>query len=452
MSRDFRLLWAAAAISALGSQVTVLALPLVAALALGASPGQMGLLTAAELAPSAALALFAGVWIDRLRRRPIMIAADLGSAVLLATIPLVALLGALRIEQLYAVALLVGVCRLFGDVARSSFLPTLVPRASLVEANAKLATSDSIARVAGPGLGGALVQLLTAPIAIALDAASFLLSALCLSLMRVGEGGATPAAAASASVGDGAEAATVGGIGADQGAEGRDRARAGDGPGGGGGRARAEAAPTPPSRLRAELAAGLRFVAHHPLLRAHFGATALLNLFAGAITAVEIVYFTRVLGLAPALLGSILAAAGVAAVVGALLAPRVTAAFGLGPTLVASIWIFSLAHFPTALAGGPPEAVVAALVLGIGGIRLVLPLYGVGSSALLQGVTPDHLLGRVGASVRFVLSGPPLLGALVGGALGEALGARETLLLGATGNLLACLWLSLSPVRRLRAL
>jgi MFS family permease len=397
--RRFGALWAGQSVSLLGSRVTAFALPLVAALSLGASAGEMGLLTAAELAPSLALGLVAGVWVDRRPRRPILIAADLGRAALLATIPAAALAGVLRIEQLYAVALLAGTLGLFADVARSSLLPTLVGRERLADANGKLEMSRSVARVAGPGLAGALVELLTAPVAVAADALSFLVSAACLARLRVAE---------------------------------RPRpARAG-------------------RSLWAEVGEGLRLVRGSPSLRAQVGATALLNFFAGGITAVEILFFTRELGVAPAVLGAVIAASGVAAVVGAIVAARTAARFGLGPTMVGALALFSLAHFPVALATGPPALVTALLVLGIGGIQLAFPVYGVGAAALLQGVTPDHLLGRVTASVRFLLVGPPLLGALVGGALGDALGLRATMLLGAVGQLVPCLWLYLSPVRAMR--
>ena len=161
-------------------------------------------------------------------------------------------------------------------------------------------------------------------------------------------------------------------------------------------------------------------------------------------------HFTRELGVAPAVLGTVLAASGVAAVVGAAVAARTAARFGLGPTMVGALVLFSLAHFPVALAAGPPALVTGLLVVGIGGIQLAFPVYGVGAAALLQGVTPDHLLGRVGASVRFLLVGPPLLGALVGGAMGDLIGLRATVLLGAFGQLVPCLWLYLSPVRSLR--
>jgi MFS family permease len=358
----------------------------------------MGLLTAAAFAPSVALGLVAGVWVDRLPRRPILIAADLGRAALLATIPAAALAGVLGIAQLYAVALLAGTLGLFADVGRSSLLPSLVGRERLADANGKLEMSRSVARVAGPGLAGALVQLLTAPVAVAADALSFLVSAACLTRLRVTE--APPA--------------------------------------------------RPGRRVWAEIGEGLRVVRGSPPLRAQVGATALLNVFAGGITAVEIVFFTRELGVAPAVLGTVLAASGLAAVAGATVAARTAGRFGLGPTMVGALVLFSLAHFPVALAAGPPGFVTALLVVGIGGIQLAFPIYGVGAAALLQGVTPDHLLGRVTASVRFLLVAPPLVGALVGGAAGDAIGLRATMLLGAVGQLAPCLWLYLSPVRSLR--
>ena len=184
---DFVKLWTGQTISLIGSQVTFLALPLTAVLVLNATPAQMGFLTAAGAIPSLLVGLFAGVWVDRHRRRPILIAADLGRAALLLLIPVAALLGVLRIEYLYIVAFLVGTLGLFFEVAHHSFLPSLVGREQLVEGNSKLEISDSVAEIVGPGLAGGLVQLVTAPIAIAVDAISFLISALFLGLIRTPE-------------------------------------------------------------------------------------------------------------------------------------------------------------------------------------------------------------------------------------------------------------------------
>jgi len=397
--RRFVTLWAGQSVSLLGSQVTAFALPLAAALSLGASAGEMGLLTAAEFAPSVALGLVAGVWVDRLPRRPILIAADLGRAGLLATIPAAALAGLLRIEQLFAVALLAGALGLFADVGRSSLLPSVVGRARLADANGKLEMSRSVARIAGPGIGGALVQFLSAPLALVADALSFLFSAVCLLRLRLVE---------------------------------------------------APPVTQPGRRVWSEIGDGLRVVRASAPLRAQVGATALLNFFAGGITAVEMLFFTRDLGVAPTVLGTILGASGLAAFAGATVAARTAERFGLGPTMVGALALFCLAQFAVAFAAGPPALIVALLVLGIGGIQLAFPIYGVAAAALLQGVTPDHLLGRAGASVRFVLLVPALVGALVGGALGDAIGPRATVVLGAVGQLVPCLWLYLSPVRSLR--
>src|SRR5438093_5593531 len=182
--RDFLKLWVGQTISLAGSMVGGFALPLVAVLTLEASPLQLGLLRVADILPAIVVGLFAGVWVDRLPRRPIMVAVDLGRALLLATIPAAALLGGLRIEQLYAVAVLVGMLTLLFDVARRSYLPTLVGRAALVEGNARISASGSVVEVAGFGVAGALVQLLTAPLAILVDAVSFVASAVSLLLIR----------------------------------------------------------------------------------------------------------------------------------------------------------------------------------------------------------------------------------------------------------------------------
>src|SRR5688500_13691764 len=191
-NHDFLKLWAGQTISLAGTMVGGFALPLVAVLTLDATPLQLGLLRTFDILPAILVGLFAGVWVDRLRRRPIMIWVDLGRALVLLTIPFAALLGALRIEHLYVVAVLVGVLTLLFDVAYRSYLPTLVSRAALVEGNAKISASNSVVEIAGFGLAGALVQWLTAPIAILVDAASFVLSALSVGTIRHREPPPTP--------------------------------------------------------------------------------------------------------------------------------------------------------------------------------------------------------------------------------------------------------------------
>src|SRR5919204_6968169 len=185
--REFVKLWTGQTISRLGSEISQLAIPLAAALVLHASPAQMGLLGAFEFAPFLLLSLFAGVWVDRVHRRPVLIVADVGRAIFLGSIPVAAILGVLRIEQLYVVGLLTGVLTVFFDVAYQAYLPVLVSREHLVEGNSKLEVSRSVAQIAGPGLAGGLVQAITAPMAILLDAVSFLVSALSLGLIRTPE-------------------------------------------------------------------------------------------------------------------------------------------------------------------------------------------------------------------------------------------------------------------------
>jgi hypothetical protein len=233
---EFRKLWAGRTISAFGSQITVLALPLTAVLTLGASAAQMGVLLAVQFAPVLVLGLVTGVWVDRLPRRPLLIAADLGQALLLGAVPLAAALGLMRIEYLYAVGFLKGGLEVLGQVAAGAYLPAVVGHAGLAEANGRLAMSRSVAGVVGPGLGGALVQLVTAPVALVADALSFVVSAAFLGWVRS-----------------------------------------------------AEAAPPAAGRRGtwAEMGEGLRFVLGHPLLRAQAGAMGLLNFFAGAVTAVD---------------------------------------------------------------------------------------------------------------------------------------------------------------------
>lgn len=251
--RDFRAFWAGRTVSALGSQVTLLALPLVAVLALGATPVQMGFLTADGSLPALLFGLVVGVWVDRRRRRPLMVAADLGRGALLLIIPIAALLGLLRVEALYAVAFLAGGLTLVFDIAAQSFFPTLVGRDRLVEGNSKLEVSRSAAEIVGPGLAGGLVQVLTTPFAIVADALSFLASALLLGL-----------------------------IGAP------------------------EPAPAPPDarqRLRLAIGEGLRAVLGHPVLRALAGAAGLLAFFNSLLEAVVLLYLSRDLGISPALLG-----------------------------------------------------------------------------------------------------------------------------------------------------
>ena len=397
---DFRKFWAGRTISLFGSEITMLALPMTAILTLDATPAQLGILTAAATLPSLLVSLPAGAWVDRLHRRPVLIGADWGRALLLGSIPLAAVLGLLRIEYLYLVAALASVLTVFFNVAADSYLPALIPRGQLVEGNSKLAASESLAQIAGPGVGGVLVQLITAPLAILVDAGSFLASAVCLRFIRTDE-------------------------------------------------------PSPPAgdqaqRIWHEIGEGLRLLTREPVLRAFAGCSGTLNGFGGIGDALFNLYALRHLAMSPALLGTIYALGSVAWLFGALLVNRVTLRLGLGPTMLLGALLIGVANLLVPLAGvllgaALPLLVCRSLLLGIAN-----PLYNVTSTSMQQALTPPRLLGRVNASMEFIGVGTLPLGALVGGILAEALGVWNALLIGSLGGLLAVLWLLLSPVRSLR--
>jgi MFS family permease len=397
---DFLKLWVGQTISVFGSLVTTFALPVTAILLLKATPLQITLLSAAEYAPGLLVSFFAGAWVDRLRRRPILIAADLGRAALLGTIPAAALLGMLRIEQLYIVALLVSVLAVFFDVAYLSYLPTLVRRDELLEGNSKLQASASVAEVAGFGLGGVLVQALTAPGAILIDAVSFVVSAFSVAIIR-----------------------------------------------------RAEPPPAPAeeqSNAWREIGQGIRLLLSNPILRASAGASGTFNLFRNMVGVVIMLFFLRELALSPVILGLLAALGGVSAFVGALLAERLTRRWGLGRILLGGLALSGLAGLLVPLAGGP-----LLLVLGLLAASQLLGdgasiIYEINLTSLVQAMTPARVQGRVNASKRFIEWTAMLLGLLVGGLLGQTIGLRSTLFVAFAGELLAGGWLLCSPVRRMR--
>ncbi len=398
---DFMKLWAGQAISVGGTAVTDLALPLTAALTLRATPAQMGVLGALEVLPYLLVSLLAGVWVDRLRRRPVLIAADLGRAGLLASIPIAALLGRLGLTQLYAVAFLVGALSVIFNVAYQSFLPSVVARDHLVEGNGKLALSASMGQVVGPGVGGSLVQLLTAPVAIAVDALSYVASATFLALIHAPE----PAPRRS----NGRRA------------------------------------------LRVEIGEGLRAVVRQPVLRVLVGAWSIYEFSVGLLLAVLLLYLTRDLGLAPALLGGVFMAGSVSGIAGAALTGWLARRLGLGLSIAAALVVLALGTVCLPLAGAfrlveLPLVVLSQILSGVG-----LTVSGSNQTSLRQAVTPERLRGRVNASHAFLTSGVRPFGAILGGALGQRLGLPATLTVGALGILVAAAWIIASPVRAIRA-
>jgi MFS family permease len=392
---DFMRLWSAQTISQFGSQVTLLALPLAAIVVLDASAFEVAALSAAEGAPWLLFSLPVGAWVDRVLRKPILVVADVGRALVLLSVPLAYALDALTIWQLYAVGFAAGVLTVFFDVAYQSYLPSLVERSQLEEGNSKLEVSRSGAQLAGPGVAGALVDLVTAPVAILVDALSFLASAAWLSRIEREE--------------------------------------------------RIEARGVERTRLAAEILEGLRFVARDPYLRPSMVYVAAFNFFTNVIFAIFLVYAVRRLDLSPAVIGLVLAIGSLGFLVGAFLAPRVSARLGVGTTMIGAAAVAGLALFLIPLA--PPSNAIPFLIASGVIVDFAVVLYNVTGISLFQAITPDRLLGRMNASRRFVVWGVLPLGSLAGGALASTIGLRETLFVGAAGASLGFLPLLFSPLR-----
>ena len=397
--RDFLKLWGGQTISLFGSLLTQFALPLLAALLLGAGAAEMALLAAAEVVPGLLLGFVAGVWVDRLRRRPLLIAADIGRALALASIPLAAALGALHIGQLYAVALIVSVFGVVFDVAYPSYLPTLLKPRELVEGNAKLESSAALAEVSGWGIAGVLTQVAGAPLAILLDALSFVVSALSLATIR-----------------------------------------------------RREPPPDADHERRSvarEVWAGLRFVVADPARRMVTAAGALDTLFGNALGTLIVLYLVRDLRLEPVVMGAIFAVGGVSAFAGSLLVTRISRRWPVGRILPGALLLYDVGALTIPLAGGPTPLAVALLALGQS-LDAAHTVYSVTRLSWFQRTTPDRMQGRLYATLRVVEGGATVIGLALGGVLGQTLGVRATLFLVCAGKLLGPLLLASAPVRELR--
>lgn len=396
---NFRKLWLGQTISGLGSQVTLLALPLTAVVLLGAGPQETGFLTAAAYLPMLLFGLVAGVWIDRFRRQPILIACDLSRAVLIATVPVAAAAGILRLEHLYAVAFLSGTVASIAGLASVAFVPTVAGRQHLLEANSATQGSASVAQIVGPAAAGAIVQLLTAPIAVAIDAVSFVVSAASTALVRVAETARSP-----------------------------------------------EARPSP----GADLVEGLRWVGRNEFILPLVTGAAVINWGVAAGQALFIVYATRDLGLSPAALGLVLAAAGPASLAGALFATRLARRFGMGPTILGALLVEAAGRCLVPVTYLVPPLAIPLLLGAQATTAFSGSTFNINSITFRQTVTPDRLQGRVNAAARTVALSTTPLGALMGGWLAERFGIPITLLVAALAIFLGFARLWLSPVRTLR--
>jgi MFS family permease len=397
-NRAFRTFFVGQSVSLFGDQVTMIALPLVGVLVLHASPAEMGYLATAALLPNLLFSLHAGAWVDRRgRRRQTMIVADLGRAALLATIPAAYWLDVLTLAQLYVVGFLSGLLSVLFFVSYSTLFVSLVPRERYVEANSVLNGSRAASFVGGVSLGGALVQLLTAPVALIADCASFVWSALAL------------------------------------------------------GRIRPQEPPTEDVE-RGHLLAGLRYVFGSPTVRSALGATATINLFNFVFFALFILYANRYLHVKPGLLGVVLGAGAFGGVLGALLTGRIVRRIGVGPAFVLGCVLFPTPLVLVPLAGGARWVVLGCLFLAEFGSGFGVMLLDISFGAISAALVPNRLRARVTGAFNVVNFGVRPLGAFLGGVLGSAIGVRETLWIAVVGAIAGFLWLLPSPLPAMKEL
>jgi len=398
---EFLKYWSSQTIYGFGFPITALAIPLVAVSHLNAGPIEMGYLGAAGTLAFLAVGLPAGVIVDRSRRMPLMIGLNVAGLVVLALVPLAALAGALRLELLLAVEFLVGCVGVIWQVASQAFLPALVGRPRLVEANSRMQLGYSAGQVAGPGIGGLLIQVLSAPLAIVVTLVSQAIGTVLLVAMRV-----------------------------------------------------AERAPRP-ARVSAlvQVREGLEIVLRDPHIRPIMLCGATHNVFSnGMLVALFVLFATRDLGMTPAELGIVFAAGGPGSILGAFLASRVPRMIGLGPAIGAMQVLTGVARSAMPVAAIVAAAVPPFLTLAAGEFLLavVRTVFNVNQLSLRQAITPDHQQGRMNASIRFVMWAVVPFGALLGGYLGDRVGLMPAIWIGVAGTTLASLWIFLTSVRTLR--
>src|SRR3954452_6122092 len=397
---DFLKLWTGQTISEFGSQISNLAIPLLAAVSLHASPLQFSLLGVLEFMPFILFALPAGVWVDRLRRRRILIVGDASRAVLLALIPLLWALGVLEMWHLLVLSFVIGTFTVFFDVAYQSYLPALIEREHLVDGNSKLQLTVSVSQVAGPSIAGALVGAVTAPYAILADALSYVFSTVFMVSMRHRE---TPPK-------------------------------------------HDEANPRP--KMWPQVKEGLNWVVRHPWLRSIAACTGTSNFFSSVIFSIFALYMVRTLGLSPLQIGFVFGVASAGSIVGALLANRMTKRLGVGRTILWTIATGSVAGlcYPLAPQSFPlPLLMVGGALFGFGAVA-----YNITQVSLRQAITPERLQGRMNAAMRWVVWGTIPLGTLLGGGLATWFSLRTALWVGGVGNTLAILPIALSSVLKVQ--
>jgi MFS family permease len=401
---DFMKLWTGQTISQFGDEITGLAIPLLATLILHAGPLEFGILGVVRFLPWILFTLPAGVWVDRMRRRPILIGADLARAVLLISIPIAFVGGWLTMIQVYIVAFFAGTLEVFFDVAYQSYLPSIVERDELVEGNSKLELSRAASQVAGPTVAGFLIQAIQAPFAILFDAASYLAAAVFVGIIRREEVGPEPHDPATGE------------------------------------------RPT----MWQEARAGVGYVFSNRYLRSIAACTGTANLFSNMSGAVLILYLVNedALNLTPGRIGIIFALGNLGVILGALSGGRLAKRLGIGPTIIISAAVSGLATFAVPLA--PQDDPFWVLVVGGFIVGFGVVVYNVNQVGLRQAITPDRMLGRMNATMRLIVWGTIPIGALIGGILGTVFDLVPVLWMSAIGASLSFLPVLLSPVRTLR--
>jgi MFS family permease len=395
---QFRRFWSGQAVSLFGDQVTMIALPLVAVLALDADAAQMGYLVAAELAPNLLFSLHAGAWVDRRgRRRETMIGTDLARAALVGSIPLAYALDALTFAHLLVVGFLMGTMSVLFHVSYSTLFVSLVPRERYVEGGSVMHGTRAFSYVAGPSVGGLLVQALSAPVTLVVDACSYLVSALFLRRVEAVE-------------------------------------------------------PETEEAGRGHVAAGVRFILASPIVRAALGATATINFFNYVFFALFILYATRTLEIAAGTLGLVLGAGAVGGIIGSVATAAIGRRIGIGPAFALGCVLFPAPLLLVPLAEGPQPLVLALLFLAEFGSGVGLMVLDISVGAIFAAVIPNRMRSRVAGAYMVVNYGVRPVGALAGGALGSWIGLRETLWIATAGGLLGVLWLLGSPILGLRDL
>ena len=400
-NRNFMWFWGGDAISQLGAQFSQLAIPVLAVSLLGATEFEVGVLGAAQTAAFLLVGLPAGAWIDRMLKRRVMIAADLVRAVALAAIPALWFAQSLQMWHVYVVAAVLGVATVFFDVSYQSYPPILLSGPQIGAANSRLEATAQIARIGGPGLVGALLAVVSPPVLLLADGVSYLVSAFALSRVHDTEQPSDPEQRQS---------------------------------------------------LPKEIGEGLRFVFGHPLIRRIVGTTATTNFFSMIVFTLEAVLILRELGLEPWVFGLVLSVGSIGGLFGAIATPWVTRRAGEGTSLSIAAVGFGVAILVLPLAGAFPAIAVPILILGTFLESFLVLLYNITQVTMRQRLCPPRLLGRMNASIRFVVWGVMPIASLLAGVLGSTIGTLPTMWIGAFGTFLSAGFVLFSPLTRMKVL